>query len=171
MVSISTNKHTHKTELIVPSDIKLYSLEKWQISMCLMLTSMNQFAESHQGPHEKRLLNNLLNNYNTLERPVSNESDALTVRFGLTLQQIIDVVSVHSIFSGFDYTFFFIDSMVLIDGLITTKQTLRSKIRRLFSILWLNRTISVLSLFFSRRTKKTKSSQLMLGSIWYVSLK
>lgn len=48
---------------------------------------------SHQGPHEKRLLNTLLNsNYNTLERPVSNESDALTVRFGLTLQQIIDVV-------------------------------------------------------------------------------
>lgn len=47
---------------------------------------------SHQGPHEKRLLNHLLLNYNTLERPVSNESDALTVRFGLTLQQIIDVV-------------------------------------------------------------------------------
>lgn len=49
-------------------------------------------AGSHQGPHEKRLLNTLLGNYNTLERPVSNESDALTVRFGLTLQQIIDVV-------------------------------------------------------------------------------
>lgn len=48
---------------------------------------------SHQGPHEKRLLNHLLGNYNTLERPVSNESDALTVRFGLTLQQIIDVVN------------------------------------------------------------------------------
>lgn len=49
---------------------------------------------SHQGPHEKKLLNTLLNNYNNLERPVSNESDALTVRFGLTLQQIIDVVCV-----------------------------------------------------------------------------
>ncbi|XP_031623467.1 neuronal acetylcholine receptor subunit alpha-7 [Contarinia nasturtii] len=46
---------------------------------------------SHQGPHERRLLNTLLKDYNTLERPVSNESDALTVRFGLTLQQIIDV--------------------------------------------------------------------------------
>lgn len=48
-----------------------------------------------QGPHEKRLLNHLLSmdNYNTLERPVANESDALEVRFGLTLQQIIDVVS------------------------------------------------------------------------------
>lgn len=54
----------------------------------------NLITGSHQGLHEKRLLNNLLGNYNTLERPVSNESDALTVRFGLTLQQIIDVVSV-----------------------------------------------------------------------------
>lgn len=72
-------------------------------------------AGSHQGPHEKRLLNNLLNNYNTLERPVSNESDALSVRFGLTLQQIIDVVSV----SGFDYLFSV--SMVLMDRTDSSK--------------------------------------------------
>lgn len=54
---------------------------------------LSKFVESHQGPHEKRLLNHLLRNYNTLERPVSNESETLNVRFGLTLQQIIDVVS------------------------------------------------------------------------------
>ncbi|CAB3256244.1 unnamed protein product [Arctia plantaginis] len=48
---------------------------------------------SEQGPHEKRLLNALLASYNTLERPVANESEPLEVRFGLTLQQIIDVVS------------------------------------------------------------------------------
>ncbi|XP_055852189.1 neuronal acetylcholine receptor subunit alpha-7 isoform X6 [Episyrphus balteatus] len=47
--------------------------------------------ESCQGPHEKRLLNHLLSNYNTLERPVANESEPLEVKFGLTLQQIIDV--------------------------------------------------------------------------------
>lgn len=47
--------------------------------------------ESCQGPHEKRLLNHLLTNYNTLERPVANESEPLEVKFGLTLQQIIDV--------------------------------------------------------------------------------
>ncbi|XP_060516111.1 neuronal acetylcholine receptor subunit alpha-7 isoform X1 [Cylas formicarius] len=46
---------------------------------------------SHQGPHEKKLLNTLLENYNVLERPVANESEALEVKFGLTLQQIIDV--------------------------------------------------------------------------------
>ncbi|XP_070505039.1 neuronal acetylcholine receptor subunit alpha-7 isoform X3 [Chironomus tepperi] len=47
--------------------------------------------DSLQGYHEKRLLNTLLNNYNLLERPVANESEPLEVRFGLTLQQIIDV--------------------------------------------------------------------------------
>ena len=55
--------------------------------------SIYQFPDSLQGQHEKRLLNDLLNTYNLLERPVANESDPLTVRFGLTLQQIIDVVS------------------------------------------------------------------------------
>ncbi|CAG2053708.1 unnamed protein product [Timema podura] len=46
---------------------------------------------TEQGPHERRLLNALLDHYNTLERPVSNESEPLEVKFGLTLQQIIDV--------------------------------------------------------------------------------
>ncbi|XP_046600826.1 neuronal acetylcholine receptor subunit alpha-7 isoform X1 [Neodiprion lecontei] len=47
--------------------------------------------EGRGGYHEKRLLNHLLANYNTLERPVANESEPLEVKFGLTLQQIIDV--------------------------------------------------------------------------------
>ena len=51
------------------------------------------FAESLQGPHEKRLLHTLLDHYNVLERPVLNESDPLQLSFGLTLMQIIDVVS------------------------------------------------------------------------------
>uniref|UniRef100_A0A1B0CQW5 Neurotransmitter-gated ion-channel ligand-binding domain-containing protein n=1 Tax=Lutzomyia longipalpis TaxID=7200 RepID=A0A1B0CQW5_LUTLO len=45
------------------------------------------------GPHEKKLLHTLLDNYNVLERPVVNESDPLQLSFGLTLMQIIDVVS------------------------------------------------------------------------------
>ncbi|XP_050313456.1 neuronal acetylcholine receptor subunit alpha-7 isoform X1 [Anthonomus grandis grandis] len=48
-------------------------------------------GKSHQGQHEKKLLNKLLDNYNVLERPVANESEPLEVKFGLTLQQIIDV--------------------------------------------------------------------------------
>lgn len=51
------------------------------------------FSDSAQGPHEKRLLNDLLSSYNVLERPVHNESEPLLISFGLTLQQIIDVVS------------------------------------------------------------------------------
>jgi hypothetical protein len=43
--------------------------------------------------HERRLLNDLLETYNKLERPVVNESEAVILTFGLTLQQIIDVVS------------------------------------------------------------------------------
>uniref|UniRef100_T1H6D0 Neurotransmitter-gated ion-channel ligand-binding domain-containing protein n=1 Tax=Megaselia scalaris TaxID=36166 RepID=T1H6D0_MEGSC len=43
------------------------------------------------SPHEKRLLHALLDGYNSLERPVVNESDPLQLSFGLTLMQIIDV--------------------------------------------------------------------------------
>jgi len=42
------------------------------------------------------LLNDLFGvtrGYNALERPVVNESEALVVKFGLVLQQIINVVS------------------------------------------------------------------------------
>jgi len=46
------------------------------------------------GYHEKKLLNDLLDSYNVLERPVGNESEPLVLSFGLTLMQIIDVVSV-----------------------------------------------------------------------------
>lgn len=63
------------------------------IKIVYIYLSIYQISDSLQGYHEKRLLNNLLNNYNLLERPVANESDPLQVRFGLTLQQIIDVVS------------------------------------------------------------------------------
>ena len=37
------------------------------------------------------LLEDLLAYYNKLERPVANESEAVVLTFGLTLQQIIDV--------------------------------------------------------------------------------
>lgn len=51
------------------------------------------FSDCLAGYHEKRLLHDLLDTYNTLERPVVNESDPLQLSFGLTLMQIIDVVS------------------------------------------------------------------------------
>ncbi|KAF7495965.1 Neuronal acetylcholine receptor subunit alpha-7 [Sarcoptes scabiei] len=54
-----------------------------------ILTLILSFVTS--GPHERRLLNDLLSNYNVLERPVANESEILIVYFSLTLQQLIDV--------------------------------------------------------------------------------
>ncbi|XP_031776471.1 neuronal acetylcholine receptor subunit alpha-7 isoform X4 [Apis florea] len=59
------------------------------LQIVLLLTVLPQ--ESLCGRHEKRLLNELLSSYNTLERPVANESEPLEVKFGITLQQIIDV--------------------------------------------------------------------------------
>jgi hypothetical protein len=53
-------------------------------------------TESIGGPQEKRLLGSLLSDYNSLNRPVLNESEALMLTFGVTLQQIIDVVSTTS---------------------------------------------------------------------------
>ena len=65
------------------------------------------------GAHERALLNKLLSNYNTLERPVENETEPLQVKFGITLQQIIDVVSTDDcyfflfLFVFFCFFFFF----------------------------------------------------------------
>ena len=47
------------------------------------------------GPHEERLIDDIIRNrnYTPLARPVAEESDAVIVSFGLSLQQIIRVVS------------------------------------------------------------------------------
>ncbi|XP_025197410.1 neuronal acetylcholine receptor subunit alpha-7-like isoform X1 [Melanaphis sacchari] len=57
----------------------------------LFLLAAVKIKESVQGKFERQLLDDLLMEYNPLERPVSNESDPLEVTFGITLQQIIDV--------------------------------------------------------------------------------
>lgn len=41
---------------------------------------------------EQRLLNYLFSGYNPRLRPVRNKSDIVTVKFGISLHQIIDVV-------------------------------------------------------------------------------
>ena len=50
-------------------------------------------AESVQGPHEERLIDDIFNRYNKLARPAEFENQSLEVKFGISLQQIIDVVS------------------------------------------------------------------------------
>lgn len=49
----------------------------------------------HGGANQRKLYNDLMVNYNRLERPVQNDSAPIVVELGLTLLQIIDVVSVH----------------------------------------------------------------------------
>ena len=63
--------------------VELFSNQK--LSYCLIIVVSG-------GSHERRLLNDLSLNYNKLERPVAEESEALVTKFGLALQQILDVV-------------------------------------------------------------------------------
>ena len=55
--------------------------------------TMIWISGSEGGSHERRLLNDLMTHYQKLERPVMEESQAVSLKFGLTLQQILDVVS------------------------------------------------------------------------------
>ena len=57
-----------------------------------ILAYKNIISGAYSGLHERMLLEDLLAYYNKLERPVANESEAVVLTFGLTLQQIIDVV-------------------------------------------------------------------------------
>lgn len=73
--------------------VPLFLLLSSFLTLTYAYFSSSLVAACSAGPHEKRLLHALLDNYNSLERPVVNESDPLQLSFGLTLMQIIDVVS------------------------------------------------------------------------------
>lgn len=47
---------------------------------------------SLQGPNARRLYSDLMRNYYSMVRPVVNDSDSISVDFGVTLRQIMDVV-------------------------------------------------------------------------------
>lgn len=46
------------------------------------------------NPDAKRLYDDLLSNYNRLIRPVSNHTEKVTVKLGLRLSQLVDLVSI-----------------------------------------------------------------------------
>lgn len=56
-----------------------------------LLGFSTQMVEAN--PDAKRLYDDLLSNYNRLIRPVANNTEKLTVKLGLKLSQLIDVVS------------------------------------------------------------------------------
>ena len=64
---------------------------------CSLLIFLVLLSEVHGGPHERKLLKDLLENYNTQERPVFDESEPVELLFGLTLQQIIDVDEINQV--------------------------------------------------------------------------
>lgn len=57
---------------------------------------------SLQGKHQRRLYRDLMTDYNPLERPVFNDSQSLTVHFGFSLMQIMDVVRKESRYTAKD---------------------------------------------------------------------
>src|SRR5688572_17575891 len=60
----------------------------WCSCCCIMLMISNCGG----NPDAKRLYDDLMSSYNRLIRPVGNNSDRLTVKMGLKLSQLIDVV-------------------------------------------------------------------------------
>lgn len=68
-----------------------------------------QFAIGKANPDSKRLYDDLLSNYNRLIRPVGNNSDRLTVKMGLRLSQLIDVVSIRGWFEAFRHDLLLMD--------------------------------------------------------------
>ena len=78
-------KKGYKGNCSAPFDNHRY----WKSSLFLICF----FAGSHASKYERALLKKLFHsNYDKNERPVVNDSDAVIVVFGLTLNQIVDVV-------------------------------------------------------------------------------
>ena len=60
-----------------------------------LLFCFHQWRDSFAANSDaERLYDDLMNRYNSVIRPVGNNSDRLTVTIGLRLSQLIDVVSV-----------------------------------------------------------------------------
>lgn len=64
-------------------------------------------------PDEQRLLAKIYRNYDNVVRPVYNATHAVTVKFGMTLIQIIDLVStVYLIYNSFSYCSYIVLSLI-----------------------------------------------------------
>ncbi|XP_042347398.1 neuronal acetylcholine receptor subunit alpha-7a isoform X1 [Plectropomus leopardus] len=59
--------------------------------LLFLAVSASTVKVSFQGANQRRLYADLMRDYNPLVRPVKNDSQSLTVNFGLTLMQIMDV--------------------------------------------------------------------------------
>ena len=68
------------------------------VSLCLTATLV--IENTLANPDAKRLYDDLLSNYKRLIRPVSNHTEKVTVKLGLRLSQLVDLVSTGSPYSN-----------------------------------------------------------------------
>ena len=79
--------------------MRLLHYGPFSFSFCFShLLNTLSFSETICGKYEKKLLRHLMADYDSMERPVEDEGEPLMLTFGVTLQQIIDVVSIHQSF-------------------------------------------------------------------------
>ena len=86
-------------------------------------------AVANANPDAKRLYDDLLSHYNRLIRPVSNNSEVVTVRLGLHLSQLIDLVRTTT--NHFDLLLLLCVSYV-VNKRVCNQQFYRSKKKNLF---------------------------------------
>lgn len=83
------------------------SISKMSLRTVLLFVFLLNWCVTKGNDDTKRLYDDLINGYNSLIRPVGNNSDRLTVKMGLRLSQLIDVVSSNSpIFAWFSIIFY-----------------------------------------------------------------
>ena len=69
-----------------------------------ILAIFGVISYTHTGsanPDAKRLYDDLLSNYNRLIRPVANHTEKVTVKLGLRLSQLVDLVRIVLIIAAF----------------------------------------------------------------------
>ena len=62
-----------------------------ELVVCIIFISILLPRKSFGHEHERRLLEDLLKEYQILERPVFDERDPVELEFGISLRQIIDL--------------------------------------------------------------------------------
>ncbi len=78
----------HSTGLLLIKLLRFKFLKNQLFSFCC-------FVDCQASKYERALLKKLFHsNYDKNERPVVNDTDAVVVVFGLTLNQIVDVVRI-----------------------------------------------------------------------------
>ena len=81
------------------------------ITLSLALIWVQGPGITKANPDAKRLYDDLLSNYNRLIRPVSNHTEKVTVKLGLRLSQLVDLVSTDYIISC-SKSIFFMDLLI-----------------------------------------------------------